>query len=556
MTGSLGLTLFAALLAALVLGAIAIRLRLPPIIGYIMAGLVVGPFTPGFVADREQVLQLADIGVALLMFSIGLQFKIRELLSVGRLVLIGVPGQVAITMLFGLGIGLLVGWSPLESAFVGAAVAICSTVVLAKVVGESVLRSTTQGQIAVGWSIMQDLLTVVLVVVLSELAAETTDVLRGVVLPTVIALLFVAGVVTIGSRILPPALSRVARLGSRELFVVAISCIAIGTAFGASALGVSIALGAFVAGLALSESDLASSVLGEIVPLRELFSTIFFVSAGILVQPLEVLDGWAVVGMLLVLIVAVKGSIVAGMAWLGGYRPAVSVRAGGMVAQAGEFSFVLATAGLGVGAVSPDAFSEVMGAVILSMIAAGPVFRVSERLADALDRRLPDRRPMPALTLPDAPLRRHAVILGYGRTGSTVARVLEGRGFAWIAIDGDYTVARVAREAGRGVVFGSVGAPSMLDAVNIGDAHTLVVCVPDAIATRQAVAYARRRNPKLGVVARAQSERDAEELRQMGVERVIVADRQLSNELVRHALRRFGISDREITAIVERRPER
>jgi CPA2 family monovalent cation:H+ antiporter-2 len=532
---------------------VALRLRLPPIIGYIIAGLVVGPFTPGFVADREQVLQLADIGVALLMFSIGLQFRIRELLSVGRLVLIGVPAQVAITMLFGVGIGLLVGWSPLESAFVGAAVAICSTVVLAKVVGESALRSTTQGQIAVGWSIMQDLLTVVLVVVLSELAADTTDVVRGVLLPTVIALLFVGGVVTIGSRILPPALSRVARLGSRELFVVAISCIAIGTAFGASALGVSIALGAFVAGLALSESDLASSVLGEIVPLRELFSTIFFVSAGILVQPLEVLNGWAVVLLLLLLIIVVKGSLVAGMTWLGGYRPAVAIRAGGMVAQAGEFSFVLATAGLAVGAVSPDAFSEVMGAVILSMIAAGPVLRVSERLADALDRRLPDRRPMPALTMPAAPLHRHAVILGFGRTGSTVARVLEARGFAWIAIDGDYTVARQAREAGRGVIFGSVGAPSMLDAANIGEAHTLIVCVPDAIATRQAVAYARRRSPRLGVVARAQSEQDADELRQMGVERVIVAERQLSNELVRHALRRFGISDREITAIVERR---
>jgi CPA2 family monovalent cation:H+ antiporter-2 len=553
MMGSLGLTLFSALLAALVLGAVALRLRLPPIIGYIIAGLVVGPFTPGFVADREQVLQLADIGVALLMFSIGLQFRIRELLSVGRLVLIGVPAQVAITMLFGVGIGLLVGWSPLESAFVGAAVAICSTVVLAKVVGESALRSTTQGQIAVGWSIMQDLLTVVLVVVLSELAADTTDVVRGVLLPTVIALLFVGGVVTIGSRILPPVLSRVARLGSRELFVVAISCIAIGTAFGASALGVSIALGAFVAGLALSESDLASSVLGEIVPLRELFSTIFFVSAGILVQPLEVLNGWTVVLLLLLLIIVVKGSLVAGMTWLGGYRPAVAIRAGGMVAQAGEFSFVLATAGLAVGAVSPDAFSEVMGAVILSMIAAGPVLRVSERLADALDRRLPDRRPMPALTMPPAPLHRHAVILGFGRTGSTVARVLEARGFAWIAIDGDYTVARQAREAGRGVIFGSVGAPSMLDAANIGEAHTLIVCVPDAIATRQAVAYARRRSPRLGVVARAQSEQDADELRQMGVERVIVAERQLSNELVRHALRRFGISDREITAIVERR---
>jgi CPA2 family monovalent cation:H+ antiporter-2 len=554
MTGSLGLTLFAALLAALVLGALATRLRLPPIIGYIIAGLVVGPFTPGFVADREQVLGLADIGVALLMFSIGLQFRIRELLNVGRLVLVGVPVQIAVTMLAGLGIGLLVGWSPLEAAFVGAAVAICSTVVLAKVVGEATLRNTTEGQIAVGWSIMQDLLTVVLVVVLTEIAAETTDVLRGVVLPTAVALLFVVAVVTVGSRILPSLLSRIARLGSRELFVVAISCIAIGTAFGASYLGVSIALGAFVAGLALSESDLAASVLGEIVPLRELFSTIFFVSAGILVQPGEVLNGWIVVLLLLFLIIVVKGALVAAMAWVGGYRPAVALRAGGMVAQAGEFSFVLATAGLGVGAVGADAFSETMGAVILSMLLAGPVLAVAGRLADGLDRRLPDRRPMPPLPKPAAPLRRHAVILGYGRVGNTVARVLEARGFAWIAIDGDYTLARDAREAGRPVVYGAIGAPSMLDEVNIGEAHTLVVCVPDALATRQAVAYARRRNPRIGVVARAQSDRDGEELRLMGVERVIVAERQMGNEIVRHALRRFGVSDREIAAIVERRP--
>jgi voltage-gated potassium channel Kch len=242
------------------------------------------------------------------------------------------------------------------------------------------------------------------------------------------------------------------------------------------------------------------------------------------------------------------------MAWVGGYRPAVALRAGGMVAQAGEFSFVLATAGLGVGAVGADAFSETMGAVILSMLLAGPVLAVAGRLADGLDRRLPDRRPMPPLPKPAAPLRRHAVILGYGRVGNTVARVLEARGFAWIAIDGDYTLARDAREAGRPVVYGAIGAPSMLDEVNIGEAHTLVVCVPDALATRQAVAYARRRNPRIGVVARAQSDRDGEELRLMGVERVIVAERQMGNEIVRHALRRFGVSDREIAAIVERRP--
>lgn len=556
MTGSLGVTILAALLAALVLGAVAIRLRLPPIIGYIVAGLAVGPFTPGFLADREQVLELADIGVALLMFSLGLQFTIRELLHVGRVVIVGAPVQVAITMALGIGVGLLIGWTPLEAAFVGGAVAICSTVVLAKVVGEATLRATTQGQIAVGWSIVQDLLTVVLVVVLTALSGDTSNVVTGVVLPAAVALLFVVGVVVIGSRVLPRALGRIARLGSRELFVVAISCIAIGTAFGASALGVSVALGAFVAGLALSESDLAASVLGEIVPLRELFSTIFFVSVGLLLQPTAAVAGWPMVLVLLVLIIVVKGGLVAAAAHLAGHRPAVAIRAGGMVAQAGEFSFVLATAGLSVGAIDSDTFSQAMGAVVLSMVAAGPVYHGSQRLADAVDRRRPDRRPLAALPIANGTLHRHAVILGYGRVGGTVARVLATRGFAWIAVEGDYGIARAAREAGRPVVFGDIGAPTVLDAVRVADAHTLVICVPDALATRQAVAYARQRNPRLAIVARAHSEADADELRRMGVERVIVAERQIGNQLVRHALRRFGVSDREIAAIVERRPER
>ena len=259
MTGGLGLTLFAALGVALVLGAIAHRLRLPPMFGYIVAGLVVGPFTPGIVADREQVLELADIGVALLMFSIGLRFSLRELASVGRLVLIGAPIQVAITMALGTIAALLLGRELVESLFVGAIVSICSSVVLVKVAGESILETLLAGRIALGWSIVQDLITVVLVVVLSALAVESPTPALDVLRSTAIAMGFVVLVVLLGSRVFTGLLERVARLGSRELFIVAVALIAIGTAFSASALGVSVALGAFIAGLALAESDLAAS---------------------------------------------------------------------------------------------------------------------------------------------------------------------------------------------------------------------------------------------------------------------------------------------------------
>ena len=285
----LGLTLLVALGAALVLGAVAHRLRLPPMLGYIAAGMVVGPFTPGFVADREEVLALADIGVALLMFSIGLQFRLGELRSVGGRILAGVPAQVALTMLIGTGVGLMLGWELIEALFIGGAIAVCSTVVLVKVAGEATLHTTTHGRIALGVSIVQDLVTVVLVVTLSALGSQAEESWLGLVGAGVVALGFVALVLVGGSRILPPLLGFIAGLRSRELFVIAVAVISIGTAFAASALGVSVALGAFVAGLALADSDLTASVLGEIVPLRELFSTFFFVSIGVLLQPAAIL---------------------------------------------------------------------------------------------------------------------------------------------------------------------------------------------------------------------------------------------------------------------------
>lgn len=548
MTGGLGLTLFAALGAALVLGAIAHRLRLPPMVGYIVAGLVVGPFTPGIVADREQVLELADIGVALLMFSIGLRFSLRELASVGRLVLIGAPIQVAITMTLGTIAALLLGRELVESLFVGAIVSICSSVVLVKVAGESVLETLLAGRIALGWSIVQDLITVVLVVVLSALAVESPNPLLDVARSTAIALGFVALVVLLGSRVLTWLLERVARLGSRELFIVAVALIALGTAFSASALGVSVALGAFIAGLALADSDLAASVLGEVVPLRELFATVFFVSIGILLQPAAVISGWPIVLLLLGLIVVGKWLPIAGIVTLAGHRPAVAVRVGGLISQSGEFSFVLATAGLHVGALDQQTFSLAMGATVVSILLASPIFVGSGRLADLLERRSSKTPPLDDLPPP----RRHVVVLGYGRVGRQIGRMLATRSFPWMAVDIDYPLVRRSRTAGAPVIYGDAGSPSVLDAAGIRDARMLIIAHPDSIAARQAVAHARRRNPRIEIAARAHSDTEEAELRRLGVSRVVIAERQLGDELVRHALRRFGVSEREIDVVLRR----
>ncbi len=549
MTGGLGLTLLAALGAALVLGTVAHRLRLPPMFGYIVAGLVIGPFTPGIVANRDQVLELADIGVALLMFSIGLRFSLRELASVGRLVLIGAPIQVAITMTLGTIAALLLGRELVESLFVGAIVSICSSVVLVKVAGESILETLLAGRIALGWSIVQDLITVVLVVVLSALAVESASPLLDVARSTAIAMGFVVLVVLLGSRVFTGLLERVARLGSRELFIVAVALIAIGTAFSASALGVSVALGAFIAGLALAESDLAASVLGEVVPLRDLFATVFFVSIGILLQPAAVITGWPIVLLLLALIVVGKWVPIVGIVTAAGHRPAVAVRVGGLISQSGEFSFVLATAGLQVGAIDPQTFSLVMEATVFSILLASPVFFASGKLADALERRAaqtPTR--LDDLTAP----RRHVVVLGYGRVGRQIGRMLGSRSFPWMAVDIDYPLVRRSRTAGAPVIYGDAGTPSVLDAAGIADARMLIVALPDPIAARQAVAYARSQNPRIEIAARAHSDADEAELRRLGVARVVIAERQLGDELVRHALRRFGVSDREIDVVLRR----
>jgi CPA2 family monovalent cation:H+ antiporter-2 len=547
----LGLTLLVALVAALALGALAHRLGLPTMLGYIAAGTVVGPFTPGFVADTEEVLALADIGVALLMFSIGLQFSIGELRSVGGRILGGTPVQVAITMGIGSATGLMMGWELIEALFIGAAVAVASTVVLVKVAGEGTLHTTTHGRTALGVSIVQDLLTVVLVVALSALGSREEESGLSLVVAAAVALGFVALVVIGGSRFLPPVLGIIAGLRSRELFVISVAVIAIGTAFAANALGVSVALGAFVAGLALADSDLTASVLGEIVPLRELFSTFFFVSIGILLQPEAILAAWPIVLALLLIITLGKALPIAGLAVIDGQRPSTAMRAGALVGQSGEFSFVLASAGLALGAVTPDTFSLAMGAVVLSILTAGPLLAAAERLGSRLDAALP-RKPLPGEE-PGAGLRRHAVILGYGRVGHSVARVLESRGFGWVGVEGDYGVARDARAAGRPVIYGDAGTPSVLDQAGVADAHAVIVAMPDALATRQAVVYARSRNARIEIVARAHSEGEEADLRRLGAARVVVAERELGNELIRHALRRFGVSDREVAAILESR---
>ena len=553
MTGGLGLTVLVALLAALVLGAVAQRLRLTPLIGFIAAGLVVGPFTPGIVADQEQIFDLADIGIALLMFSIGLRFSLRSLAAGGRFVIAGAVAQVLITIAIGYGVAVLLGRPWLEALFIGAIVSNSSSVVIVKVAGEEVVQATAHGRISLIWSTVQDLMTVALVVLLSSLAGAGGDhPLLDVTGSTLLAVAFLLAVVLGGARIFPFLLGILAAVGSREVFVIGVAVLAIGTAFAATVVGVSVALGAFVAGIALADSDLTDSVLGEIVPLRELFAAFFFVSVGLLVDPGTLLDGLPMLLVLLALVIPIKGLLTAAIAWLGGQAPSTAVRIGALIAQNGEFSFVLAVVGLELGVIDGDIFAIAMGAVVASIVLLAWVVRA----ADLVAARIPSHRgSAPERGQPvDEGIRRHAVVLGYGRVGHEVVRALGGRGFPYVAIDRDYGAVTRARESGEShILFGDAGNPTLLDAAGIGRALILVVAIPDPLAARQAIGYALRRNPRIDVVARVPSEAEGEELRHAGVRRVVVPEREVSNELMRHTLHRFGVSEREIAAMLQRR---
>ncbi len=552
MTGGLGLTLLVALVAALILGTLAQRLRMQPLIGFIAAGLVVGPFTPGFVADRQQIFDLADIGVALLMFSIGLRFSIRSLAKGGSLLIVQAVIQVLLTIAIGYGVAILLGRPWLEALFIGAAVSNSSSVVIVKVAGEEVVQGTPWGRTSVIWSTVQDLMTVALVVLLSSLAgAGGENPFLEVSGATLLAVAFIVVVVVGGSRVFPFLLGILARIGSREIFIIGVAVLALGTAFSATLVGVSVALGAFVTGMALADSDLTDSVLGEIAPLRELFAAFFFVSLGLLVDPRALAAGIGLLLVILSLVIVVKGALTALIAMLVGTSPPVALRVGALIAQNGEFSFVLAVVGLQVGAVSDSSFAVLMGVVVSSIILLAPVIRVVDWVAN----RLPmPHEPFDQAELAGERLRRHAVVLGCGRVGRTVVRALTNRNFPYVAMDSDYDLVRRTREEGAvQILFGDAASPTMLDIAGIDRALIMVLAIRDTLSTRQAIAYALRRNPRLDITARAPTEVEADELRRMGVQTVIVADREVANELMRHTLRRFGVSEREVTAMLQRR---
>lgn len=538
------MVLVAAAAAALAGGFVARRLRQSTLTGYIIAGFILG-LVPGGPSE-ESVSRLAEIGVVLLMFSLGVQFDLRELASVRQIALPGAAIQVPLTLLAGLAVAVVVGWTWEEGAFFGAAAAISGGTVLSKILSDRGEEDTPQGQIAVGWSVAQDMGTVALVVLLSALAGEGS--IRALAGALGLAAVFLSAMVLLGNRLLPWFLDRVARENSRELFILALAVLAIGAALLSESAGFSLALGAFVAGLVISEADLSAQILGELLPVRDIFAALFFVAIGLLVEPHTLVDAAPVILVFTAVTLLVKAGLISGLCVLRGRTWDTALLVGASLAASAEFSFILARLGVDEGVLTQSHFEVIVAATAVSIVLAPAMYTPVPWLLRWLKSRPP---PSAEIDGPAIEARTHVVICGYGRVGSFVADTLRRRGYRYVVIEQDRRIAMQLRDEGIDAIYGSCTHPQVLSRARLERARTLLLTLPDPITTRLTAAHARKLNPRLDIVARVRSRTEALSLRHLGVSEAVIAEREVALELTRHTLHRLGLTTMETLAVIQ-----
>jgi CPA2 family monovalent cation:H+ antiporter-2 len=543
-------TLALALIAATIGAAVAVRLGQSAILGYIVVGVLIGPYTAGPVVQPGTVAELADIGLVFLLFAIGLELSIGDLVRVGRVAVVGGSLQVLALVGIGYGAGVMLGFGQLESLFFGAFISQSSSMVMAKILGERGELDTAHGHLALGWATLQDLSTVVLVVILGGLALGG-DLVGNIGLAIGKALVFIAILVPVGLKVLPWLLEQVARLRNREVFVLSVVAVALGMAYASEFFGLSLALGAFLAGLLVSESEISHHILGELAPVRDVFAGIFFVSVGMLVDPAFVVAAFGLVAIAVLLVVLVKGTFIAGLCRLLGVPGRTAVLAGVALAQAGEFSFLLARVGVDAGAVGGQMFSLMLASAGVSIAIAPSLQRYAPVLLRAAELRL--GRPPPAgdQTPETASMGRYAVLCGYGRVGRIVGDALERRGFPFMVIEADPRVCRSLRERGIPVVQGLAESAYIRERAQMHNAQVLIMTLPDPFALRQVVHHVREEHPRLPIIARARTVADREFLQNEDVNEIVVAETEAALEIARFTLGRLGVSSAETAAIVQ-----
>lgn len=583
-------TIVGGLVLAFIFGVVAHRFKMPPLVGYLFAGILVGPHTPGFVADQSLAPELAEIGVILLMFGVGLHFSLKDLLSVRFIALPGAIVQIAVATLLGLGMGSLMGWSIAGGLVFGLALSVASTVVLLKALQERRIVESERGKIAVGWLIVEDLAMVLALVLIPALAKGPGDVSShsdplSVMIQNVLGVdlgvggaigltlakvaLFVAVMLVFGRRLIPWILHRIAHTGSRELFRLGVLAIALGVAFGAAKLfGVSLALGAFFAGMVLSESELSNRAAQESLPLRDAFAVLFFVSVGMLFDPTIILsEPWLILGTIFIIVI---GKSLAAFLIVLAFRKTVStaLTISASLAQIGEFSFILAELGVGLKILPEEGRDLILAGAIISIVLNPVMFYLCDRIRVWLEARLdpaPKAVPLPsensetAAVVSDgrvstgenntddahvvtsagadgdvarSTLTDHAVVVGYGRVGKILVSNLKAANIPLLVIEDSEQRVSELMALGVQVIGGNATSEKVLKLANLEAAKSIAVAIPNVFEAGNVVAMAHATKPGLLVLGRAHSDAEIEHLIKQGADTVIMGEREIANGML------------------------
>ncbi len=548
---SLIATIVASISLAFVLGAVANHLRISPLVGYLLAGVAIGPFTPGFVADQKFAAELAEIGVVLLMFGVGLHFSVRDLLSVARTAVPGAIVEIIVVTVLGAGLAHLLGWSLAQGLVFGLSLSVASTVVLTRNLQNRRLLSTERGRIAVGWLVVEDLVMVLAIVLLPAIAgsfgetaaahpagAEGQSHLGELAITLAITVskiaLFATGMLLVGRRVIPWILHYIAHTGSRELFRLAVLSIALGIAFGAAVLfDVSVALGAFFAGMVLSESELSQRAAEESLPLRDAFAVLFFVSIGMLVDPMIVARQPGPT-FATVLIVILGKPVAAFLIMRGLGRPMpTALMIAVSLSQIGEFSFILIGLAVSQNFLPVAARDLILAASILSILLNPAMFYLMERFR-IFDSSAATGTPTAAKeqialepVMPTA-LRDHAVLVGYGRVGSVIGEAMRSRKVPLLVIEEQPAVAEKAKSQGIETLLGNAATTEIIEAANVRGARWVFVAIPNGFESGQIVEQAKMNRPAPAVIARAHSDAEVAYLTKLGADVVILGEKEIA----------------------------
>lgn len=543
--------------AAAFAGGLAARiLRLPLILGYLVMGMAIGPHGMRIIGNIEEVQTLAEFGVVLLLFGVGIEISFRELRSLGKAVILIGVGQILTTVGFGLGIGMSLGWLPQQAAVFGMIVSLSSTMVVLKTLADRGELRSLHGRVLTGILLIQDLAFIPMIAILPALSGEGGPFLLDLTVGIGKAFAVLLSIAILGGRAIPWLLSRVANLGSREVFILTLIAVTFITSAITQAVGLSAALGAFLAGLLLSESEFGHRALSEVIPMRDTFSALFFVSLGMLTDPVLLgMNIWIVAAIVAVAIV-VKFSVTAGLSRVYGYLPNTSLLTGLGIVQIGEFSFILAASAAESGIVDEEFLSLIIGSAVLTMAATPGIMAWGSRSIVHLSQRFrilhPYRIDTSSSEEQDPPIFGHAIICGLGRVGSLVARALDQHQVPFIIIDDDPQVTISAQNKGYYVIHGASANEIILDAAHVKTARLMVICMGDSVTARTTAQQALAMNPNLDIVARTYVQEEGVHLQSIGVKEVVWPDMEAGLEILRHSLERYNINPMQVDSQVQR----